>query len=583
MNTNNNIIKAENKSLRDLLDKNKYQVDPFQREYKWETEHIEELLVDLERAFKKNYDTDHTIVDASNYSIYYLGPIILYEKDGANHLIDGQQRLTSFTLLLIFLHHLQKQVLDKDNSDDFDTMIISKVLINKTFNLEIEDRTTVLKKIYEGDFEFKEADYIDNDSRRNIIERYADIESMFPPNLKEPEILPLFIYWIQRKLFFTEIRAFNDENAYTIFETMNDRGLQLTPSEMLKSYLMVKVKDPIKLKDLDNLWKLKMAELKKFDRVEEDSNFFKAWLKARYANSQTKEVDDFARINNRFHYWVKDNDKSFGLETQEDYYFFIKTNFQFYVDLYIKLRNYQFNTNNPEHILRLSFFKGVSPSLSLPIVLASVNVSDEESLIEEKINVIAKYLDNYAIYRLILSETIVQSSIDYTFNNLLIELRGAKADFLNEKFKEKLKELKERFNEIDYIPYDKGYSKYLLARIYKNYKPDVPFEDIYFMRKKDSLALYQFFKETEVDHITDKIPKKLKDLFLDNLVSYCLVPKSHTINYDKNNLATRIDLLLKNGYFPELSDMTFDPTQIQEFLINRNKVLKKNVKSIWNF
>lgn len=583
MSTNNNIIKAENKSLRDLLDKNKYQVDPFQREYKWETEHIEELLVDLERAFKKNYDAEHSIIDASNYSIYYLGPIILYEKDGANHLIDGQQRLTSFTLLLIYLHHLQNEVLQADDKDDFDTMIISKVLVAKTFNLEIEDRKSVLEKIYKGDFEFKESDYIDNDSRRNIIERYADIETLFPPNLREPSILPLFIYWIQRKLLFTEIRAFNDENAYTIFETMNDRGLQLTPSEMLKSYLMVKVKDQLKLKELDNLWKLKIAELKKFDRVEEDSNFFKAWLKARYANSQTKEIDDFARINNRFHYWVKDNDKSFGLESQDDYYFFIKTNFQFYVDLYIKLRNYQFITANPEHLLRLSFFKGVSSSLSLPLVLSSVSVSDEFNLIEDKINVIAEYLDNYAVYRLLLDETIVQSSIDYTFNNLLIELRGSNIDKLKPILKEKLIELKERFNAIDYIPFDKGYAKYLLARIYKVYKQDVPFEDIYFMRKKDSFALYQFFKESDVDQITEKIPKRLKDFFTDNLVSYCLVPKSHTLNYDKNDLATRIDLLIKNGYFPEVGNVVFDPKQIQDFLINRNKVLKSTIKSIWKF
>lgn len=583
MSTNNNIIKAENKSLRDLLDKNKYQVDPFQREYKWETEHIEELLVDLERAFKKNYDAEHTIIDASNYSIYYLGPIILYEKDGANHLIDGQQRLTSFTLLLIYLHHLQNEVLQADDKDDFDTMIISKVLVAKTFNLEIEDRTAVLKKIYDGDFEFKESDYVDNDSRRNIIERYADIEALFPPNLRESDVLPLFIYWIQRKLFFTEIRAFNDENAYTIFETMNDRGLQLTPSEMLKSYLMVKVKDQLKLKELDILWKLKIAELKKFDRVEEDSNFFKAWLKARYANSQTKDIDDFARINNRFHYWVKDNDKGFGLETQEDYYFFIKTNFQFYVDLYIKLRNYQFNSTNPEHLLRLSFFKGVSSSLSLPLVLSTVSVSDELNLIDDKINIIAEYLDNYAVYRLLLDETIVQSSIDYTFNNLLIELRGANINALNTKLKEKLKELKERFNAIDYIPYDKGYAKYLLARIYKVYKQDVPFEDIYFMRKKDSFALYQFFKESDVDQATEKIPKRLKDFFTDNLVSYCLVPKSHTLNYDKNDLATRIGLLIKNGYLPELGNISFDPKQIQDFLINRNKVLKSTIKSIWKF
>ena len=42
---------------------------------------------------------------------------------------------------------------------------------------------------------------------------------------------------------------------------------------------------------------------------------------------QDKDVNDFERIGNRFHYWVKDNDKQFGLTSQEDYYFFVKTHF----------------------------------------------------------------------------------------------------------------------------------------------------------------------------------------------------------------------------------------------------------------
>ena len=133
MSTSNNSIQAVNKKLIELLDKQKYQVDPFQREYKWHTEHIEELLVDLERAFMANFDADHTKIDASNYSIYYLGPIVLYEKDGAKHIIDGQQRLTSLTLILIYLNNLQKSILDKDivlQPSDIYTM--SKVILEET-------------------------------------------------------------------------------------------------------------------------------------------------------------------------------------------------------------------------------------------------------------------------------------------------------------------------------------------------------------------------------------------------------------------------------------------------------------------
>lgn len=567
MSATNNSIQAINKKLIQVLDKQKYQVDPFQREYKWETEHIEELLVDLERAFYANFDVEHNKVDASNYTIYYMGPIVLYEKDGINHIIDGQQRLTSLTLLLIFLNNLQKKVLEKDDWDEFDTLIYSKVLVEKTFNLEIPERSNVLQKLYSGKSDFVEADYINNDSCRNIMERYNDIETLFPPRLAHIDVLPLFIYWIQHKLMFTEIKAFNDENAYTIFETMNDRGLQLTPTEMLKSYLLMKVGDTEKITELDLLWKSKIVELRKFDRVEEDSNFFKTWLRAKYAKSQEKGENDFERIGNRFHYWIKENDNFLGLTQPDDFYFFVLTDFQFYVNLYLRIRKYQSTVINPEHRLRLSYFKGVSSSLSIPLILSPITVADDEEIISEKIDLVANYNDVFAIYRLFLNESITQSSIDYTSNNLVLELRNKEISEIKAIINNRMLELITRFKKVDYLPFDKGYAKYILARIYKIYNEDAAFEDIYFQRKKDSLVLYQFFKESDLDPILKSIPAKLKDLFTDNLVSYCLVPKTHTVNYDKDNLTDRINLLIRNGYMPELTDslVVFKPGSPQEF------------------
>lgn len=581
---NNNNIQAINKDLIDLLDKKKYQVDPFQREYKWETEHIEELLVDLERAFIANFDVEHDKKNATNYTIYYMGPIVLYEKDGVNHIIDGQQRLTSLTLLLIFLNNLQKKILDKDDWDDFDTLIYSKVLMEKTFNLEIPERSNVLKKLFSGKFDFVEADYANNDSCRNIIERYNDIESLFPPRLGHIDVLPLFIYWLQHKLTFTEIKAFNDENAYTIFETMNDRGLQLTPTEMLKSYLLMKVGDTEKITELDTLWKNKVVDLRKLDRVEEDSNFFKAWLRAKYAKSQEKGENDFERIGNRFHYWIKENDRFLGLVHPDDFYFFVLTDFQFYVNLYLKIRNYQISATNPEHRLRLSYFKGVASSLSIPLILSSITVADNEESINEKIDLLSNYNDVFAVYRLFLNESITQSSIDYTSNNMVLELRNKEVSEIRTIINSRMVELISRFKRIDYLPFDKGYAKYILARVYKAYNDEVVFEDIYFQRKKDSLVLYQFFKESDIDPMLKNIPFKLKNIFTENLVSYCLVPKTHTANYDRDNLSDRIKLLITNGYLPEISNssINFNPNSIQEFFITRNKLLKENVLKIWN-
>ena len=105
-----NSIDAKSKTLMELLFKKKYQVKYFQREYKWQKNNIEDLIVDLERSFMANYSVEHTRDNVPDYDCYYMGPVVLYREKTAFVIVDGQQRLTSFTLLLIYLIHLQNDV-----------------------------------------------------------------------------------------------------------------------------------------------------------------------------------------------------------------------------------------------------------------------------------------------------------------------------------------------------------------------------------------------------------------------------------------------------------------------------------------
>src|SRR2546421_5122091 len=101
-------IDAEDKTLKDILHEQKYTIDYFQREYRWEQKHITQLLYDLEAAFSSSYEKGNERRDVENYNTYYLGPIVLCDKDGVLSIIDGQQRLTSLTLLLIYLNNIQE-------------------------------------------------------------------------------------------------------------------------------------------------------------------------------------------------------------------------------------------------------------------------------------------------------------------------------------------------------------------------------------------------------------------------------------------------------------------------------------------
>ena len=88
-------IDARAKSITDLVSNKKYTVDYYQREYKWQTRQILELLEDLEANFLDSYEEGHPRSEVEKYKHYFLGSIIVSHRDGKNFIIDGQQRLTS--------------------------------------------------------------------------------------------------------------------------------------------------------------------------------------------------------------------------------------------------------------------------------------------------------------------------------------------------------------------------------------------------------------------------------------------------------------------------------------------------------
>ena len=117
-------IVAREKTVQALLLDKKYTIDFYQREYSWQRKHIQELLDDLEEKFLNNYKPTHARKDVQKYGQYFLGSIVLTAKDGRQSVVDGQQRLTSLTLLLIYLHNQQK-ALSADDRVDVERLIYS--------------------------------------------------------------------------------------------------------------------------------------------------------------------------------------------------------------------------------------------------------------------------------------------------------------------------------------------------------------------------------------------------------------------------------------------------------------------------
>jgi len=93
-------IRGDAKTVRQLLAGAKYSIDYYQREFKWRTKQVVELIDDLANMFLESYESGDDRKKVAEYGHYFLGSIIISDKDGQKFIIDGQQRLTSLTLLL---------------------------------------------------------------------------------------------------------------------------------------------------------------------------------------------------------------------------------------------------------------------------------------------------------------------------------------------------------------------------------------------------------------------------------------------------------------------------------------------------
>ena len=141
----NKKIVAKEYPLKDILSNNKYSIDYFQREYRWQKENIDQLIDDLYNAFRADYRPEHSTKDVANYATYFMGSIVVIAKDDATmSIIDGQQRVTSLTLLLIYLYH----AMGVAKGAMLQNMIFSDSYGEKSFNIQVPERKDCLDGLY---------------------------------------------------------------------------------------------------------------------------------------------------------------------------------------------------------------------------------------------------------------------------------------------------------------------------------------------------------------------------------------------------------------------------------------------------
>ena len=451
-------IDGKAKTVRELLKGVKYSIDYYQREYKWHDKQIRELVDDLSGKFLEDYQPGHERSKVADYPHYFLGSIIISEKDSASFIVDGQQRLTSLTLLLILLRNLQKDRVKKVNVDE---LIFSEKFDQKSFNIHVDERTPAMVALYDG----ASIDVTDRpESVQNLVQRYHDLEEAFPNELRD-DALPYFIDWLLENVHLVEITAYSDDDAYTIFETMNDRGLSLSPTDMLKGYLLANMIQE-KRTTANTLWRDRIRTLNDAGK-EVEADCFKAWFRSQHAmkireRKRGAKPEDFDRIGTEFHRWLRDAADDIGLKQSDDFYRFIDRDFNFYSRQYLRIVKASAGmVTGLEHI-----FYNAQHGFTLQnmLLLAPLTPDDDNATVDLKLGLTARYVDILLTWRLWNFRSIAYSTMQYAMFLVMRDIRGLAPAVLATKLHESLVKEKETFASNDRL-YVHQQNRYALHRV----------------------------------------------------------------------------------------------------------------------
>jgi uncharacterized protein with ParB-like and HNH nuclease domain len=248
------IFKPDNKTIEQIFGDTEafYNMPIYQRPYAWDKERVEQLWYDILEAYKNN------LQDKEIDKNYFLGSVVVVDKDKYQDVVDGQQRLTTLTILFCTLRDMQ---LFNDEDDEYYLIQESIAKRNKkrlTLTTHANNQALFEETIINGiDFdkskkELKENRFLQTAYYfKNLISKAQYLKSEdYIEDFKD------FINYLFNKTTMIKVVCYDENFAIKLFSVLNDRGLDLTPADIIKAYLMEPlVNDAVKLNSFIEVWK----------------------------------------------------------------------------------------------------------------------------------------------------------------------------------------------------------------------------------------------------------------------------------------------------------------------------------------
>lgn len=218
-----------------MSNRKRYIIPRFQRDYSWESEHWEELWEDLEQM-------------RENKAQHFMGYLVFQTHDGETfQVVDGQQRLITLSIVILAAIKKLKELVAAGKEPDANEQ---RIKIYQDAYIGVSDPVTLrtepkLVLNRHNDRHFRSL--VRNTAiirQRNLTSTNRQLDRAFRffdsrfQACQSGEAVAEILEAIEYGLLFTIITVQDDLNAYTVFETLNARGLRLSTPDLLKNYLL---------------------------------------------------------------------------------------------------------------------------------------------------------------------------------------------------------------------------------------------------------------------------------------------------------------------------------------------------------
>ena len=266
-----------------LLSDKKIETPPYQRSFAWENDQVTDLLKDIGDAIR---------ADAPEY---FLGTIVLTPGDDQRlHVIDGQQRLASTTIFLAEIRNYFRRQDDQQRAN-----IIQSTYIAQQDRRSLEAQPNLLLNQSDNPF-FQALIVSDTDAdlstdahkrirnAKSIAQEF--VQAIVQPSHEPTAVLNDWLDYIDSRVKVIVVTVSSEANAYTIFEVLNDRGIELSIADLLKNYLF-RVSER-RLQEVQNSWTSMRSRIESVDSEQAIKTFIRHAWSSMHGTTRERELYD---------------------------------------------------------------------------------------------------------------------------------------------------------------------------------------------------------------------------------------------------------------------------------------------------